>query len=142
MERSILFLSLDLSCAGQMAEAIAKRHAPPSTRILSAAVVQREIPPAAREALKELGLDMPAEPPIAFECVPIDGINLVVVLGEAGAAFPDLPAETRIVHWPIPDARSIAQSDAPLRAVFRFVRDELEKNVVALFFDHWRSTAR
>jgi arsenate reductase (thioredoxin) len=140
--KSILFLGLELSCSAQMAEAIARRLAPPGTRIFSAAVTPQEIPRGAREAMKEIGVEMPQKFAPAIECVPIDCIDLVVALGETGAPCPVLPAGTRFIHWPIPDAYRIAESEAPLRAVFRFIRDELEKNVAALFLDHWRNGAR
>jgi protein-tyrosine-phosphatase len=52
---------MDQSCSGQMAEAIAKRLAPPDTRIFSAAMVPREVPPAAIEVMREVEVEMPLE---------------------------------------------------------------------------------
>ena len=43
------------------------------------------------------------------------------------------------MHWAIPDARRITGSETPPRAVLRFMRDEIDKEVAALFLDHWRN---
>ncbi|HEX9445937.1 MAG TPA: arsenate reductase (thioredoxin) [Candidatus Binatia bacterium] len=138
-EKNILFLSMDYSCSSQMAEAIARQLAPPETRIFSAALAPREIPPAAVEVMREIQVEIPAGPAKALDAVPMDEIDLVVALGEAGGKWPALPSRTRLEHWPIPDARRIGAGGAPGRAVFRYVRDEIDKKVAALFLDHWRN---
>src|ERR1043166_4369349 len=83
LERNILFLGMDQSCSGQMAEAIAKRLAPPDTRIFSAALVPREVPPAAIEVMREVEVEMPLERAKPLDSIPMDHIDLVVALGEA-----------------------------------------------------------
>jgi arsenate reductase (thioredoxin) len=141
LEKKVLFLGLDLSCSGQIAEAIAKRLAPPNTQVFSAAVEPRDVPEAAVEVMKEVEVDMPAERPKRLDSVPIDDIDLVIAIGEAEENYPALPPQTRLVHWDIPNARGISKSDAPLRAALRFVRDEIDTKVAALFLDHWRNLA-
>lgn len=139
LERNILFLGMDTSCSGQMAEAIAKRLAPPDTRIFSAALVPREVPPAAVEVMKEVEVEMPLERAKALDSIPMDHIDLIVALGEAEGVWPPLPPKTRLMHWAIPDARRITGGEAPPRAMLRFMRDEIDKEVAALFLDHWRN---
>jgi len=139
LEKTILFLGIDQSCSGQMAEAIAKRLAPPDTTIFSAALVPREVPPAAVEVMMEVEVEMPTENAKGLDAVPMDHIDLVVALGEAQGSLPAIPATARLVHWPIPDARRVASSEAPLRSMFRFLRDEIDRDVAALFLDHWRN---
>jgi protein-tyrosine-phosphatase len=141
LEKTILFLGIDQSCSGQMAEAIAKRLAPPDTTIFSAALVPREVPPAAVEVMMEVEVEMPTENAKGLDAVPMDHIDLVVALGEAQGSLPAIPATARLVHWPIPDARRVASSEAPLRSMFRFLRDEIDRDVAALFLDHWRNQA-
>jgi len=141
LERNILFLGTDQSCSGQMAEAIAKRLAPPDTRIFSAALVPGEVPPAAVEVMKEVEVDMPTERAKALDSVPMDHIDLIIALGENHEGLPMIPSRTRLVHWSIPDAWRVANSEAPLRAALRFVRDEIDREVAALFLDHWRNLA-
>src|SRR5215470_10135023 len=102
LEKSVLFLGMDLSFSGQIAEAIAKRLAPPDTKIFSAAVEPREVPEAAVEVMREVEVDLPAERPKPLESVPIDHIDLVVALGEAGESSPKLPPRTGLVYWTIP----------------------------------------
>jgi arsenate reductase len=139
LERNILFLGMDQSCSGQMAEAIARRLAPPDTQIFSAALVPREVPPAAVEVMKEVEVEMPVERAKPLDSIPMDHIDLVVALGETEGVWPSLPPRTRLMHWTIPDARRIAGSETPPRAVLRFMRDEIDKEVAALFLDHWRN---
>ena len=139
LEKSILFLGMDQSCSGQMAEAIARRLAPPETRIFSAALVPRDVPTAAREVMKEVEVEMPTEPAKALDAVPMDHIDLVVALGENEAPLPPMPTKARLVHWAIPDAVKRTDSEAPLRTMLRFVRDEIDREVAALFLDHWRN---
>jgi protein-tyrosine-phosphatase len=140
LEKNILFLGMDQSCSGQMAEAIAKKLAPPDTRIFSAALVPRDVPPAAIEVMKEVEVEMPTERAKALDSVPMDHIDLVVALGATprNGAWPALPPNARLVHWSIPDTR-VANSDPPLRSMLRFVRDEIDRGVAALFLDHWRN---
>ncbi len=138
LERNILFLGMDQSCSGQMAEAIAKRLAPPDTRIFSAALVPREVPSAAIEVMREVEVEMPLERAKPLDSIPMDRIDLIVALGETQGVWPSLPPRTRLMHWAIPDARRTG-SEAPLRAVLRFMRDEIDKEVAALFLDHWRN---
>ena len=139
LERNILFLGMDQSCSGQMAEAIAKRLAPPDTRIFSAALVPREVPSAAIEVMREVEVEMPPERAKPLDSIPMDHIDLVVALGESEGVWPSLPPKTRLVHWAIPDARRIAEGETPLRVALRFMRDEIDKEVAALFLDHWRN---
>lgn len=141
LEKTILFLGVDQSCSGQMAEAIAKRLAPPDTTIFSAALVPHEVPPAAVEVMKEVEVEMPTESAKGLEAVPMDHIDLVVALGETQASLPAMPANARLVHWSIPDARRAGNNEAPLQAIFRFVRDEIDREVAALFLDYWRNVA-
>jgi hypothetical protein len=82
---------------------------------------------------------MPTENAKGLDAVPMDHIDLVVALGEAQGSLPAIPATARLVHWPIPDARRVASSEAPLRSMFRFLRDEIDRDVAALFLDHWRN---
>jgi arsenate reductase len=91
--------------------------------------------------MKEVEVEMPTERAKPLDSVPIDDIDLVIALGEAQEGYPALPPKTRLVHWAIPNARGIAKTDAPLRAALRFVRDEIDKKVAALFLDHWRNLA-
>ena len=138
-EKNILFLSMDSLCSSQMAEAIARQLAPPETRIFSAGIAPREVPPAAVEVMREIQVEMTAGPAKALETVPIDEIDLVVALGEAGGKYPALPSRARLEHWAIPDARRIGEGEAPVRTVYRYLRDEIDKKVAALFLDHWRN---
>src|SRR5262249_29736388 len=100
-----------------------------------------DVPTAALEVMKEVEVEMPAEPAKALDAVPMDHIDLVIALGENEAPLPAIPSQARLVHWAIPDAVKRANSEAPLRAMLRFVRDEIDREVAALFLDHWRNLA-
>src|SRR3954454_17444020 len=70
LEKSILFLGMDQSCSGQIAEDIATSRAPPDTRVFSAALGPREGPPAAVEVMREVEVEMSTERAKALDSVP------------------------------------------------------------------------
>jgi arsenate reductase len=140
-EKSILFLCADNSCTSQMAEVIANRLAPPKTRIFSAGINPRAIDPTAIKVMQELGLEMLDQRSKSLEAVPLEEIDLVVAFGEAKDKCPPFPAKVRLELWSIPDPRRAGGGEAAIRAAFRYVRDEIDKKVAALFLDYWRNVA-
>lgn len=140
-DKNVLFLCMDNSCSSQMAEAIAKRLAPPQTRIFSAGIRPGEINPTVPEVMKEVEVDMTGQRPKGLDAVPIQDIDLVVALGEANEKCPPLPARVRVEHWSIPQPGETAPKEASAEALLRYVRDEIDKKVAALFLDYWRNLA-
>jgi len=142
-ERKVLFLCADNSCASQMAEAIAKHLAPPQTQIFSAGIAPREIPPTVPEVMREIQVEMSGQHPKALEAIPIEDIDLIVALGESEEKekWPKFPPKARVEHWSIPDPQRAAGKETSGQMLFRYVRDEIDKKVAALFLDYWRNLA-
>ena len=140
-ERNILFLCDDNSACSEMAEAIAKRLAPPQTKIFSACVTPSKIPPHVSSVLEEVGIKLSPQKPKTLTDVPLDEIDLVITLSpEMKERHPALSANAKLIHWAIPDARRASGGDAAMSAVYRYLRDEIDKRVAALFLDYWRNS--
>jgi arsenate reductase len=140
-ERNILFLCEDNSACSEMAEAIARKLAPPQTRIFSACVTPSKIPPQVSSVLEEVGIKVSGQRPKTLTDVPLEQIDLVITLSpEMKERRPALSAKTKLIHWPIPDAKRASGGDAAMSAVYRHLRDEIDKRVGALFLDYWRNS--
>lgn len=140
-EKNVLFLCQDNSCSSQMAEAIARHLAPPQTRIFSAGIIPRDIHPSVPEVMKEIQVEMTDQCPKGLESIPIDEMDLVVAIGEAKNKCPILPPTARVEHWPIPQPQPLTGEEKGMQVFLRYVRDEIDKKVAALFLDHWRNLA-
>ncbi len=140
-EKNILFLCQDNSACGQMAEAIAKHMAPPQTRIFSASMAPSKIPSQVLSVLEEIGVKVAGSKTNSLDEVPLDEIDLVITLSpEMKQQRPPLSAKARLVHWAIPDAKRTSGEEAAINAVYRHMRDEIDKRVAALFLDYWRNS--
>jgi protein-tyrosine-phosphatase len=141
-ERNILFLSEENSAYSEMAEAIANRLAPPQTRILSAAVSPGKIPPQVFSVLEEVGINLSDPKARSLKEIALDEIDLVITLSpQMKEKRPSLATKAKLVHWAIPDAQRASGGEAAMNAVYRSLRDEIDRNVAALFLDYWRSSA-
>jgi arsenate reductase len=140
-ERNILFLCMDNSYASPIAEAIANCLAPPGTKVFGAGLFPCQIHPAADRVMREVGIDISSHRPKGLDAVPMKEIHLVVALGLAKEQLPPLPAKVRVEYWPIPNTQQVSGGEAAIRAVFRYVRDEIDRKVAALFLDYWRNVA-
>ena len=140
-EKNILFICVDNSSTSQIAEAIAKRLAPPQIRIYSASITPGGIHPHAAEIMREVDISISDQHPKGFESVPLNEIDLAITLGEGPEKYPNLPAGVRLQHWSIPDPQHASGGEAAMQAVYRYVRDEIDKKVAALFLDYWRNLA-
>jgi protein-tyrosine-phosphatase len=142
-KRTILFLCQDNATSSQMAEAIARRLAPPETKIFSAGVSPAEIPPQVAAVLREVGINIAEQKPKGLSDVPLEEIDLAITLSpEIKENCPGLPQRTKVVHWSLPDTKNARGGDAAMNAVFRYMRDEIDKKVAALFLDYWRNAAK
>jgi arsenate reductase len=134
-ERNILFLCEDNACLSQMAEAVAKRLGPPKTRIFSAGIKPRTIPPHVYRLMEELGINISGQAPKTLSDVPLNEIDLVVSFGDADKKCGPLPAKTKVEHWPIMEAEPSPADELKL------TRHRQGRRVFALFLDHWRNVA-
>ena len=132
MAASILFLCVANSARSQIAEGLARRLAPPGTRVYSAGSEPGTINPLAVRVLAEAGVDASAQRSKGLDAVPLDAIDLVVTLC-AEEVCPLFPRPVRKEHWPLPDPARVEGGEAERLAAFRAVRDVLARRIPALF---------
>ncbi len=132
MSSSILFLCVANSARSQIAEGLARRLAPPGTRVFSAGSEPGVVHPLAVRALAEVGIDASAHRSKGLDAVPLAEIDLVVTLC-AEEVCPVFPRPVRREHWPLPDPARVAGDEAARLAAFRAVRDDLAGRIAGLF---------
>ena len=133
--RHLLFLCVANSARSQMAEGIARSLAPAGTRISSAGSTPTRINPYALQALAEIGIDAASQRSKGVEEV-VGGnaynVDAVITLC-ADEVCPVWLADTRQLHWPLPDPAAAPGSDEEILGSFRRVRDELRTRLGHLF---------
>ncbi|HEY7168546.1 MAG TPA: arsenate reductase ArsC [Candidatus Binatia bacterium] len=137
-ERNILFLCHDNACLSQIAEAMAKHLSPPKIRIFSAGVKPTKIPPQVYKVMQELGISLSGQSPKSIDQVPLDQIDLVVSFDEADKDCDILPKKAKVKRWSVPEAATTQNGGTSL-PLLRLERDEIDKQVSALFLDYWRN---
>lgn len=110
-----------------MAEAIARRLAPPGVAVYSAGSAPSRVNPLAVEALAEIGLDATAQRSKGLDAIPLSEIDVVVTLC-AEEVCPVFPGNVERIHWPLEDPAG--------QAGFRKVRDELGRRIALLLPHH------
>lgn len=74
--------------------------------------------------------------------MPLAEIDLAISLGEKPATLPGLSSRARLCHWPIPNPERASGGESAMQAVYRLLRDEIDRKVAALFLDYWRCPRR
>jgi thioredoxin type arsenate reductase len=132
---SILFLCVANSARSQIAEGLARRLAPPGTRVYSAGSEPGTIHPLAVRVLAEAGVDAAGQRSKGLDAVPLDEIDLVVTLCTEEVC-PLFPRPVRKQHWPLSDPARVDGDEAVRLAAFRAVRDELARRIPGLLGSH------
>ncbi len=120
----LLFLCVANSARSQMAEAIARRLAPPGLRIWSAGSAPSRVNPLTVRVLAEIGIDASHQNAKGLDAIPVDEVDTVVTLC-AEEVCPLFPGSVRRLHWPLPDPAAVEGDEAARLDAFRSVRDEL-----------------
>ena len=129
----ILFVCVENAGRSQMAEAFAKRLAPPGVGIFSAGSSPAEsVHPEVIKAMREVGMDLASCKPKGFEALPPGPFDVVVGMG-CGDSCPPRESEDqsarRMVVWEIPNPKG-----QPPEGVRR-IRNEIETKVRTLLED-------
>ncbi len=131
--QTILFLCTGNSCRSQMAEGFGRSRAPEGVTVLSAGLDPQGINPRAVEAMDEVGIDIRSQTSNDLEGIDLAGLDLVVTLcGSAAERCPVLPEDVATEHWPLPDPAEAHGTSEEVMAVFRTVRDDINKRVEEL----------
>ena len=127
-----LFICVHNAARSQMAEGFARAVSPEGTEIWSAGTMVTSVHPLAVEVMKEVGIDITAQRSKALDSVPWQQSDTVISLcGETEDVCPNVAADVRRVHWPLPDP--VAAPEDQRLAAFREVRDEIRWRVRSLW---------
>jgi arsenate reductase len=86
--------------------------------------------PLAVRALDELGIDIRAQRSKAVDTIDARAVDVVVTLCAEEVCPAFLGAVERL-HWPLPDPAARQGSEEQQLAVFRHVRDEIQKRLLS-----------
>ncbi len=126
--KGLLFLCVANSARSQMAEAIARRLAPPDLRIWSAGSAPSRVNPLTVRVLTEVGIDASHQKAKSLDAIPVDEVDTVVTLC-AEEICPLFPGNVRRLHWPLPDPAGAIGDEATRLAAFRAVREQLVQRI-------------
>lgn len=132
----VLFLCTHNSSRSQMAEGLLRARGGQRYAVFSAGTQPGRVNPLAVRAMAELGIDLSEAAGYRAKSLeeflgqpPMDLV--VTVCDEAAEACPFFPGARRQIHWGFPDPSQATGSDAERLAVFRQVRDGLERRIEA-----------
>ena len=132
--KSILFLCTGNSCRSQMAEGFARKYAPAGTTIFSAGVEKHGLNPRAVLVMREVGVDISQQYAKSVEEIPAAQIDTVITLcGHAAETCPAFLSELPGAHWDLTDPARAEGAEDEILALFREVRDEIERRVKELY---------
>lgn len=130
---SLLFLCTGNSCRSQMAEGFARQLGNGRYRIFSAGTQPKGVHPLAVRVMQEAGVDISMQSSKGLDKVPMNDIDQVITLcGDADERCPTLSAKATRAHWPLLDPAAAAGCEEEVLPVFRQVRDEIRRRVLAL----------
>ena len=126
---AILILCTGNSCRSHLAEGILKRALGDGFRVESAGSKPAGyVHPLAVKALAEIGIDISAHASKHMDLFLDDEVETVItVCGNADQACPVFPGQMNRHHWSFDDPAHATGSEEEQFAVFRRVRDEIQR---------------
>ncbi len=131
--RHVLFMCVANSARSQMAEGLARHHAPAGVTIYSAGSEPSRVRPQAIEVMAELGIDITGHTSKGVPDLPVGLIDTVITLC-AEEVCPVFPGQIERLDWGMPDPAG--HEDEPWEAQlarFRVARDAIQQKVLAYF---------
>lgn len=134
MKQRALILCTGNSCRSQMAEAIINARRGESWEAVSGGTRPADAPnPRALQALAEIGILTEGSTPTHMSAYYGQTFDLVLtVCDDAADNCPIWPGQGRRVHIGFPDPVDATGTDDEIMAVYRAVRDDIEREVLAL----------
>jgi arsenate reductase len=130
--RGLLFLCVANSARSQLADGIARSHAPPGVTVWSAGSQPARVRPEAIAALAEIGIDISHHRSKAVSEIPAAEVDTVITLcGEEEC--PVFLGKARRLHWGLADPAGVGGSEADRASAFRHTRDELRRRLAIVF---------
>ncbi len=134
MKRQVLILCTGNSCRSQMAEAIVNVRRGDSWQAVSAGTNPADrVHPTALRVLGEIGIQTQGSPPKRVDEFLNRQFDLVVtVCDDAAENCPTWPGQGKRVHVGFPDPAKASGTEDEVLAVFRAVRDDIERRILQL----------
>jgi len=130
MKKTVLFLCTGNSCRSQMAEGLLRHLAGDRFEVVSAGTRPVGLNPGAVEAMNEIGIDISHHRSKGIEEYLGQRFDYAItVCDRAKESCPTLPGAASMLHWGFDDPAAAEGSVEVRRAVFRRVRDEIEKRL-------------
>jgi arsenate reductase len=135
--KKVLFLCTGNSCRSQMAEAIVNARLGAEWQAVSAGTKPAGyVHPKALAALSEIGIRHEGRSKLADEFRGVDFDLVVTVCDSAAEECPIWLGKGRRTHHSFPDPAKAEGTDDEIMNVFRTVRDDIEKEMIALLMGH------
>jgi arsenate reductase len=135
--KKVLFLCTGNSCRSQMAEAIVNARLGDRWQAYSAGTKPTGyVHPKALEVLSEIGIRHSGRSKQADEFRDIDFDLVVTVCDSAAEECPVWLGQGKRVHHSFPDPAKAEGTEEAKMAIFRAVRDDIEKEMIQLLMAH------
>ena len=135
-KRKVLFLCTGNSCRSQIAEAIVNARLGDQWEAVSAGTKPTGyVHPKAIQVLQEIGIHHQGQSKLADEYRHLTLDLVVTVCDSAAEECPVWIGKGRRVHHSFPDPAKAEGTDEEVMAVFRTVRDDIEKEVIHLLIE-------
>lgn len=133
MSIRILFLCTGNRARSQMAEGLARALAADSAEVASAGTKPnpKGVHPLAIEILREKGIDASGHRSKHMDELQGEFDYVITLCDSAAQECPLYPARRARIHWGLPDPDLAGGDPARERAMFREIRDELERRLRA-----------
>lgn len=129
----VLFLCTHNSARSQMAERLLRAAAGPAVVVASAGSQPSAVHPLAARVMADLGFDITGQRSKHMaELASQRWHQVVTVCDLVREVCPVFPAETRMVHWSIPDPAAVMGTEAARLAAFQAAAEELSERVSIL----------
>jgi arsenate reductase len=131
MSTRILFICTGNIARSQMAEGLARTLAAPGVEVASAGTKPnpKGVHPLAIEMLREKGIDASAHRSKHIDELQGDFDYVITLCDSAAQECPTYPARRARLHWGLTDPAAAGGDPVRERALFREIRDEIERRL-------------
>jgi len=130
--KKVLFLCTGNSARSQMAEGFLRHMAPDRFEVYSAGVKPTAVNSLAIRVMAEDGIDISKHrSKSVMEFIDQSFDYVITVCGNAQKTCPVFPGEHEKIHWDLEDPAEAQGSEGERLPVFRKIRAELKKNILA-----------
>jgi protein-tyrosine-phosphatase len=133
----ILFLCIENSGKGQMAEGLARCRFGNRVFVSCASSNPTQANSYAREAMKELGVDIGVLNPVPIETISVDDFDFVITLTNSDAHL-SRPGKAKWLYWPMDDpvGHDPSLAAAALRQRYTRTRDLIHAQLAIFESEH------